>query len=289
LSNNLSIDSWIDILRHHVQKNEPLLIDIFEIYAAEAKFGRLFIDENLKKIPNGGSILEIGAGAMILSCQLVIEGFSVTSLEPIGKGFSHFDNLRRLVLNQAAKIGCEPKLFFFPAENLIEIKVFDFAFSVNVMEHVESQEQVINRIFNSLKIGGIYRFTCPNYLFPYEPHFNIPILFNKSLTWFFFKNKILRKKNVPDAIGLWKSLNWISVFSIKKCIPKTGEVKAFFDTKAIVNSFERVLQDQEFASRRSSWVRFLIKYFVYLKLHKVFSYLPIFLHPIIDCSLTKLK
>eukprot|EP00494_Astrolonche_serrata_P011852 UN11950 len=57
------------------------------------------------------------------------------------------------------------------------------------MEHVDDVDQVIRNVADSLRHGGTYRFTCPNYFFPYEPHFNIPTLLSKNLT-----EKLLPKK-----------------------------------------------------------------------------------------------
>ena len=48
---------------------------------------------------------------------------------------------------------------------------------------------------------------CPNYDFPYEPHFVIPIIINKKFTKFFFKNKINNHEKKTNEIGLWEGLN----------------------------------------------------------------------------------
>ena len=63
--------------------------------------------------------------------------FAVTALEPIGKGFSHFVRMQELVLERARALGCMPRILNQSAEQLAEPDGFDFAFSVNVMEHVQ--------------------------------------------------------------------------------------------------------------------------------------------------------
>ena len=100
-----SIDDWINSLRVRIKKTNPGLINSFETYAAEAKFGRTFIHDSLLDSPKGSSILEIGAGTMILSCQLVIEGFNVTAVEPSGggEGFSHFSKIFIVSLKVSVK------------------------------------------------------------------------------------------------------------------------------------------------------------------------------------------
>ncbi len=182
ISETNPIDTWVSSLRNHLSKIEPELLDIFETYAAEAKFGRSFIDADLKNLLPGASILEVGAGSMILSCQLASEGYTVTALEPTGEGFSHFEKLRSIVLEQAEIAGQTPNLLFIPAEKLTDKDLYDFAFSINVMEHVQDVESVVYKVAEALRPSGVYHFTCPNYSFPYEPHFNIPTFFSKPLT-----------------------------------------------------------------------------------------------------------
>ena len=60
----------------------------------------------------------------------------MTAVEPVGRGFSHFDRLRKIVLDYASEGGFAPTLFTIPAEDLEFASEFDYAFSINVMEHV---------------------------------------------------------------------------------------------------------------------------------------------------------
>ena len=75
-----AFDSWIELLRNKLIELHPHLIDIFEIYSIEAKYGRLYIDADLSKLSPGSEVLEVGAGCMLLSCQLKREGYDVTAL-----------------------------------------------------------------------------------------------------------------------------------------------------------------------------------------------------------------
>jgi len=283
-----SIEEWLNVLRAHLSQVEPALQDIFETYAAEAKFGRSFIDADLKKLQAGASILEVGAGSMILSCQLAMEGYKVTALEPTGDGFSHFSKLRLIVLEQASKIGRGPKLLLLPAEELSDKNQYDFAFSINVMEHVGDVACVVDRVSESLRPMGVYHFTCPNYLFPYEAHFNIPTLFSKQLTEFFLKRYIHCSQKMPDPLGTWRSLNWISVPQLRKIARRQPNISMYFNTAMLGETLVRVTTDDEFASRRSLWMRLLIKIIVCAKLHKLGMYFPAQVQPILDCSITKL-
>jgi len=287
-ANLATIDEWLNTLRIHLSQMEPALQDIFETYAAEAKFGRSFIDADLKKLQVGASILEVGAGSMILSCQLAMEGYAVTALEPTGDGFSHFSKLRLIVLEQASKIGDIPKMLLLPAEELVDKNQYDFAFSINVMEHVENVARVVDRIAESLHPAGVYHFTCPNYLFPYEPHFNIPTLFSKQLTEFFLKRYIHYSQKMPDPLGTWRSLNWISVPQLNKIARQHQNLSMHFNAAMFGETLVRVTTDDDFASRRSLWMRLLIRIIVRANLHKFVMYFPAQVQPIIDCSITKL-
>ena len=89
----------------------------------------------------------------MLSCILQREGFRVTALEPTGGGFSHFAQLQAIVLDHAARDGMAPAVLRVTGETLALDGQFDFAFSVNVMEHVGDVGQVLQRVHRSLKPG----------------------------------------------------------------------------------------------------------------------------------------
>src|SRR5271169_6838017 len=162
-----SIAGWLADVREYVKVKSPELLPMLDVYSGEARFGSRYIASDLMRLSPDAAVLEIGAGSLLLSCQLVREGFQVTALEPTGHGFSHFKRLRELVMNRAEILGCLPRMLDQPAEMLSERGRFDYAFSVNVMEHVEDVMLTISNVVSSLKPGATYRFTCPNYMFPY--------------------------------------------------------------------------------------------------------------------------
>ena len=285
--NTSGIDIWLDNLRAKVLSLQPELVDMFDTYAGEARFGRAYIEPNLQALATGSSILEIGAGALMLSTQLVREGFKVTALEPIGEGFSHFDQLRAFVMGEAVASGCAPELLSIPAEALAIQDRFSFAFSINVMEHVGDVKAVICRVCESLDATGAYRFTCPNYLFPYEPHFNIPTLISKPLTAKIFGKKIAGSKAVLDPVGVWNSLNWISVPMVRNIARSCKLNRLIFDKQMLPIMLTRALHDPEFASRRSPAMAMLISIVVRLRLHKLSNLIPAAMHPVMDCTLAK--
>lgn len=283
------IDYWLTQLRLRLIENSPELLSLFDTCASEAVFGRRFIANDLKKLKPGSTILEVGAGSLLLSCQLVREGFRVTALEPSGIGFSHFDRLRQIVIEEALLIECCPEIIFLRAEMLSETCRFDYAFSINVMEHVENIPAVIRNVATSLRVGAVYHFTCPNYIFPYEPHFNIPTLFSKKLTETIFRKIIFNSKRVTDPKGTWKSLNWINVIIIRRYAKRLNVFLIEFNKSIMTSAMERIVSDQKYAARRSPSLRFFLAVLVHFRLHRAFRFMPIVLQPIIDCSLIKLS
>lgn len=284
-----SIEVWLTDVRAYFIDSAPGLVSLFDTYAAEAIFGRRYIALDLERLARGARVLEVGAGSLLLSCQLVREGFEVTGLEPTGTGFSHFEQMRQVILERAVALDCLPRVLNLAAETLAERNTFDYAFSVNVMEHVNEVECVVVNVGNSLKVGAIYRFTCPNYLFPYEPHFNMPTLFSKRLTEKVLGRKIFGSKKMPDPSGTWESLNWINVIQLRSIVKRLPRLRVTFNPRLLVSTLERVASDQGFAKRRSPAVRQMLLLLVRLRLHQLLRFMPVMLQPIMDCRLQKIS
>jgi hypothetical protein len=97
---------------------------------------------------------------------------------------------------------------------------------------------------------------CPNYGFPYEPHFKIPIIFNKNLTYKLFKNHILKfEENMASGtFGLWNSLNFVKKKEVRKFFNQTELSQKFVmhdETGVIDDMVNRVSEDAEFRKRQS--------------------------------------
>jgi SAM-dependent methyltransferase len=289
MSSRSSMAAWLQDVRVYCEQTAPDLLPLLDIYAEEAIFGRNYIDASVLVLDPGARIIEVGAGSLLLSCQLVNEGFEVTALEPTGLGFSHFEQLRKLVRCRAEALGHLPRIVDLSAEDFAETGRYDFAFSVNVMEHVNDVPRVMANIVNCLVAGANYRFTCPNYLFPYEPHFNIPTIFSKKMTHKIFFRKISECKSMPDPSGVWKSLNWINVLQVKHIASGLKDVRVVFNRSLLVSTFERVAVDRNFARRRSPVVRSVLEWIVRLRVHRLFIFVPAAFQPIMDCQLQKIR
>ena len=284
----ISIESWLESVRQRVVINAPDLLSLFDTYSEEAIFGRRFIDKDIQSLNIGSCILEVGAGSLLLAYQLVREGFIVSALEPIGHGFSHFKKMRQLIIDSANEKGYSIDLLDIPAESLVDEKRYEFAFSINVMEHVDDFDRVIERVSRSLKCRCIYHFTCPNYIFPYEPHFNIPTLFTKRLTFAVFRSKIYGTKKIIDPIGTWDSLNWISVLSVKKSVNSISDIEVKFDTQILRNTLERILVDKKFAERRSKWMCIAITLAKRCGMIGAIEKIPFVFQPSMDCRILRI-
>ena len=267
----------------------PENFSYFDVFAKESIFARNWLETSINNLKETDEILEVGAGLMILSCQLVREGYLVTALEPISEGFSKFSTLQKVILEYARANGFSPKILECTIEQLDQnqIQKYDFAYSVNVMEHISNVEQGVVQIVEALKTGGVYRFTCPNYLFPYEPHFNIPTIFTKKLTEKLFKKRIYESARVDEPKELWSSINWINAYQLKKIVSNMPNVRVAFNKDMLSNSIERIQSDKAFASRRSAWVVGFARFLVYFNIHRIFAIFPVEINPILDCTIIK--
>lgn len=282
-----SLEEWLSAIRERICRVAPELLRLFEDYAGEARFGRELIESYLLRLPRGADILEIGAGMLLLSCQLQNEGFKVTALEPVGDGFSHFRRLQNIVFDLATERGTAPIMRSISAEVLDYEAAFDFAFSINVMEHVSDVAVVLRRVLAAVKSGGCYFFVCPNYTFPYEPHFNLPTLGSKHLTEHFLGRLIFASTRVADAIGTWASLNWITVTQVRHICRYDLRLTPVFDRNMVLRFVQRTLHDSGFEQRRGAFIRFTMAVVEKLGIAGLIPQIPVSCQPIIACAIQR--
>lgn len=277
-------DAFFLKLRGIVVAQLPESVALFDTLHGEAMFARNWLDTDLQCLPQHARILEVGGGAFLLSCLLTHEGWDVTSIEPVGNGFGEFALLAKLILENAP---ARPTIAECRAEDFTSDQPFDFAFSVNVMEHVDSVQEVIARVDAALKPGASYRFFCPNYLFPYEPHFNIPIIVNKQTTYVLLHRRI-REHAMPDAAGTWASLNWITVPAVRRIAQRAG-MASQFDTRMFGRQIVRSVHDTQFAARRGKALAFAMSMVARTGLYRLLTLLPASLLPTMDVTLSRTK
>jgi len=281
-----AVHAWIDRAGAHLRQAAPDLAGVVADYVGEAHFGAAVLAPDLAVAGSGARVLEVGAGAVLLSAALQAGGYRVTALEPLGAGFSHMARLRSLVLDHAAATNARPDTIDTPAEALDIRDAFDLAFSINVMEHVADPAAVLRQVIAALRPGGRYRFICPNYTFPFEPHFNIPTLGSKARTWRVFEQRILASPVVVDPEGTWASLNWITVGSVRRACAALG-VRPTFDRGLTRTFLRRALEDPSFQRRHGAMVRGVARTIGALGLDRAALLLPPGLQPAMSCCVER--
>lgn len=149
-----------------------------------------------------------------------------------------------------------------------------------MIEHVNDWQHFLCWASNSLKKNGKFLVLCPNYGFPYEPHFKIPIIFNKEFTYKIFKKYILNYEKNNKCEGLWNSLNFVKKSQIMAVCKENFlrfRLTTVDDISIIDNMINRLSCDAEFRKRQSAigGVASLLKTVGILKIIKMFpNFLP---------------
>jgi 2-polyprenyl-3-methyl-5-hydroxy-6-metoxy-1,4-benzoquinol methylase len=144
----------------------------------------------------GDAILEVGAGILALSTQLSREGFKVTAIEPIQEGFEEINFIMNLYLTLSINDGISLKLVKSQIELCQFTEKFDYIFAFNVFEHISKPYEVVKQLKSELKQNSSLRILCPNYNFPYEPHFRRILFLRKNKAFFrivklFYKSRLI--------------------------------------------------------------------------------------------------
>jgi hypothetical protein len=114
--------------------------------------------------------------------------------------------------------------------------------------------------------------SCPNYLFPYEPHFGVPVI--KPFSKLFKKMFKISSKTNADV---WDSLNFITYFDVKR-IAKNNSLNVIFERDVLYKSLLRMDGDVCFSERHAGGVIYrLYSVLKYTRLLKCIKYFPIML------------
>ena len=217
-----------------------------ESYIAEADFGYTKILPEVSQLPPGSSVLEVGAGAGILLSRLALDfpEISFQGLEPMGDGFDYIPSFHTLTNTLP-----NAEILSIGYEDSQASKKYDLIFLVNVFEHLPDWRDFLERMKGMLAPGGTCILLCPNYSFPYEPHFQLPILAGKSLTYAVMKKKIGAFEEENRCSGLWNSLNFVKYSQVRKQAKRLNlDVK--FEKAILEELILRFDTDAEFARRQ---------------------------------------
>ena len=233
----------------------------FEMALAEAR-QTLSLLENLE-LPENGSVLEVGAGMGIASTALSFFGFQVTSLEPGGVGFEINKSTSEHI---SMTVGTKVTLVGDSAEEVKFIKgtKFDLIISNNVLEHVQNVEKSLINLLGYLSPSGVMVHSCPNYTFPFEPHFGIPLVpFCPTKTSFFLSSRIRNS-------GVWRSLNFVTARQVRRIFSRSDFVVQF-KKGTMLKSIVRLNNDAEFHSRHAVLGRIASNSLMLFFLKRIFS------------------
>ena len=274
---NQKTNKKINLESKIINKIRSLDLDNANIWINEALFGYEHIKEYCKKLKGKSKVLEIGCGSGIL-LSLLEENFNnllFEGLEPFGDGFSSLKIFNTITKNSGIKIRNTGYENFKPSSK------YDLIFCINVFEHLKDWKNFLIRVQLFLTKNGRLIILCPNYGFPYESHFKIPIIVNKKITYYFFKEYIQKYEEKNNFKGLWKSLNLIKKKELKNFLKKNkynNNLTLYNDYLSIIDfMIERIFKDREFRKRQKfvGFIAFILFKFGAIKILKYFpDYIP---------------
>jgi len=266
------------IAQELIALERPDLINLFLTYQNEAIAARKFLNSSLIDLDSGAEILEVGGGILALAVQLASEGFKVTTVEPVGEGFSDIS----WIMETYSSIAELENIDFVVRKESIENCSFDgkfkFIFSINVMEHLGSPYEVITQLSSSLTLSGKHRFFCPNYDFPYEPHFAKWIWSRRNGSFF------LNISKVSHSMDLYRSLNFITVKKLRNSTRKTN-IEVTLNKNALFDLLSRASKDSSLRDRHKG-ITFISDFINKSGLIYLSKFIPTFLQPVMDVTIT---
>lgn len=226
--------------------------------------------------------MEVGSGVGLLSLFASSEVKELTSLEPESAGFGTMSEFRDII-ERAWRSENMPVFTDSFVHDLPRDKTFDFIYCLNVLEHVPQAERLIEEIYGRLNPGGLAWFVSPNYSFPYEQHFEIPIFFNKRITERVFGNRIRNHQVSSDPVGLWAELSWPTQRRLRRFL-RSRAWSHQFQRNVLGGYFER-LSEPHFIQRKGTLYRSLRPLLKVLK--PAILALPLGVAPIIEFTISK--
>ena len=225
--------------------------ELFEQYIGEACEFFPLIKRDLESLGRDSVVKEIGSGLGLLSILVANEGFKVISYEPESSGFQLMSKFREALLSvwegsTGSVVWINEK--YGSSEEFIQPAAFVFA--VNVVEHIEDWPRVVSQIFQMEKEDVRVRFVFPNYLYPYEPHFNMPTLFDKKLTGKVMRARILNSP-IDDPQNFWNELSWPTGTQMKKICESYG-LESIFSSESYESYLIRLRRDEQFRKRKGA-------------------------------------
>jgi SAM-dependent methyltransferase len=217
-------------------------------YLEEAEFGLNRMLPLLEDLPEGACVLEVGSGPCIVLAEITARfpKLIIQGIEPMSDGFAFFDEFVARMQNERG--GMQVHLGGY--ESFPPQGTWDLIFLVNVFEHLPDWRDFLDFVARSLAPGGRCVVLCPNYGFPYESHFKLPVVVNKRITKALFGERIARFERENNHTGLYRSLNFVRLVQVRKAARKAGLYLAV-DTSIIHEMIDRLETDPAFRQRQT--------------------------------------
>lgn len=255
-------------------------------YVSEAFFFDELLAGDLSALPNETPLLEVGSGIGLLSLLVAARGFPVTSVEPGAAGFGEMSLFRDVVLNAWEGQATGVEWVTETVQAVPETRMYGFAFAINVVEHVDEIDGFVDAVMSHVSPMGVFRFVCPNYHLPYEPHFNMPTAFSKPVTGRLMSRRI-NESDLLDPAGLWDELSWPTVHGIRKIL-RARQLPFLFSPDATVAYIDRALEDSDFAERKGPVLAYAGRALGLIP-KSIYSQIPTTLLPLIDCRVRQIS
>ncbi len=260
--------------------------ELLDMYVKEAMHFSPIILEDLEKLTASSLIKEVGSGIGMLSLLVGDKDFQVVSFEPESAGFSIMKKFRSALISVwlgAGKSRVEwiDQRYSAPTSNA---GMADFIFAVNVIEHAPLWRELIAEIIESEKPDARLRLIYPNYIYPYEPHFQIPTLFSKRITRWAMAKRI-EASAITDPGAFWDDLSWPTGGQIARQCRKIG-YDCSFSRRALLSYLERFQHDESFRERKGKLFTVGVKVFFPLLTH-LMNWIPGRYLPVIDVTISR--
>ena len=280
------MDDFLAPVRVEVDSNAPHLRPLFDMMAGEARFARWWLDDDLKNAARSSPDPRGRWRRVPVACywrgrgtpsQRSSRRASVSVRSRNWANRTRTGRARRRRAQRRALQGRELQVGLTGSGS----RTRSMSWSTSTIRRRPSQ-----RVTASLSPGGSYRFLCPNYLFPYEPHFNMPTFGSKGLTETTATSRIQgnTKTSDPRASGS-RSTGSRSRRSGEWQGEESLDVRLRQGTLA--SMIERAVDDVEFAKRRAPWMVTAVKALKSAGLLRFASLIPTTFQPLMDVRLTR--
>ncbi|MGR3914192.1 MAG: class I SAM-dependent methyltransferase [Gammaproteobacteria bacterium] len=210
----------------------------------EAFFGQRQVKPYLDALAPGARVLEVGSGPGILLAHLTrhYARLRIEGIEPVGRGFQIVDDYHVALASSVTLHRCGYEAFRTERR-------YQLIFLINVFEHLPDWRHFLRFVRARLTDHGRCVMLFPNYAFPYEPHFSLPIIVNQAVTRRLFHRAITRYEKAHNCAGYWDSVNFVTYAQVKKALARTA-LAHVFDTEIVREMLGRMNTDAAYRTRQ---------------------------------------